>query len=144
MNIVQKVDALKSPSPSGQSSIPKTLSLSRKWTRVSCEVATKERPKVSCPVSAFVRHMRNGEEFERCATDRTDYYLGESFLTISSATARKSRPVMSGFSASGYSTLPGRAMKAAEHPARIAPSTSQAWAATSRSCAGLTRSSVAT
>jgi len=30
--------------------------------------------------------------------------------------------MMSGFSASGYSALPGRAMKAAEHPARINPS----------------------
>src|SRR6266446_5008332 len=40
---------------------------------------------------------------------------------------------MSGFGPSGYRTFPGRATKAAAHPARSAPTISHACAATSRS-----------
>ena len=70
-------------------------------------------------------------------------YLGMSRLTIWSATLRRSGPTMSGVSASGNSAFPERLTKAAAQPARIAPSTSHACAATSRSWGGATWSSVA-
>lgn len=71
-------------------------------------------------------------------------YFGASRLTIWSATLRRSGPTMSGVSASGYSAIPGRATKAAAQPARMAPSTSHACVATSRSWDRATWSSVAT
>ena len=55
-------------------------------------------------------------------------------LISRSTTAATSGPTMSGWSPSGFSTIPGRATNAAWHPALSAPATSQAWAATSRTC----------
>src|SRR5215470_10213704 len=46
------------------------------------------------------------------------------------ATSSRSAATTSGFGASGSSTMPGRATKAAAQPACAAPATSHAWAAT--------------
>lgn len=75
---------------------------------------------------------------------RLGRYLGLSRLTIWSATSRTSVPTISGVSPSGNNAFPGRATKAAAQPARMAPRTSHAWAATRRNWDGATCSSVAT
>src|SRR5258708_36857582 len=68
---------------------------------------------------ALVRRVQRG--------DRVD-----SAATIRWATVLKSGATMSGFGPRGYNTFPGLATNAAAHPARSAPTTSHAGAATRR------------